>query len=281
MSSPHLAIQTLAQLGGGQSWRLTLAHDRSHHTLLWFTRGQGRVLLDGRLRGLGTHNAIFVPANTLFAVDTSPQTLGQVVIVPDGTPLRLPDLPRHLRIRDVHVQAELTALIEVAHREQSQSRPLAEDALEAHVALMSVWLRRQIMEEEHIPHRRNAGERLSSRFVKLIPRHYMTGAPMSFYATELGVTPTHLTRAVKAATGKTAADLLTERVVHAARTLLETTPHPARNIAEHLGFRSAAYFTRFMQQHTGASPSQLRAPKNSASKGRTASQHTRSVAATQ
>ena len=34
--------------------------------------------------------------------------------------------------------------------------------------------------------------------------------------------------------------------------------HPARNIAQHLGFGSAAYFTRFMQQHSGRSPSQLR-----------------------
>jgi AraC family transcriptional activator of pobA len=222
---------------------------------------------------------VFVPAGTLFAIDTSPQTLGQVVIVPDGTPLRLPELPRHLRVRDVHVQAELTALIEAAQREQSQSRPLAEDALEAHVALMSVWLRRQIMEEEHIPARRSAGERLSSRFVQMIPQHYMTGASMSFYATELGVTPTHLTRAVKAATGKTAADLLTERVVHAARSLLESTSHPARNIAEHLGFRSAAYFTRFMQQHANASPSQLRAPKNSSSKSQPAPPATRNAAA--
>ncbi|WP_299416824.1 AraC family transcriptional regulator [uncultured Sulfitobacter sp.] len=259
MSDLHLGIQTLAQFGGGQSWRLALAHDRAHHTLLWFTRGQGRILMDGRRRGLGTHNAVFVPAQTLFAIDISPQTLGQVVTIPVGTPLRLPDMPRHLRVRDVHVQAELGALIEAAQREQSQTRPLAHDALEAHVALMSVWLRRQIMEEEHIPSPRSAGERLSRRFVQMIPKHFTSGAPVSFYAAELGVTPTHLSRAVKAATGKTAADLLTERVVHAARSLLEQTTHPARNIAAHLGFGSAAYFTRFMQQHAGAPPSQLRA----------------------
>ncbi|KEJ88358.1 helix-turn-helix domain-containing protein [Sulfitobacter donghicola] len=263
MIATELAIKTLLQLGGNTQWRLGLAHDRPHHTLLWFTRGQGRILLDGRRRGLGTHNAVFIPADTLFSVDLGPQSLGQAVTIPVGTPLRLPDMARHLRIRDVHIQAELTALIEVAQREQSQSRPLAQDALEAHVALMSVWLRRQILEDEHIPERRTAGERLSARFAQMIPKHYTSGASMAFYATELGVTPTHLTRAVKTATGKTAAELLTERVVHAARDLLETTNHPARNIAQHLGFSSAAYFTRFMQQHAGHSPSQLRAPANS------------------
>ena len=82
---------------------------------------------------------------------------------------------------------------------------------------------------------------------------------MAQYAESLEVTPTHLSRAVKSATGKTAADILTERVVHEARHLLGTTEHSAQDIARHLGFGSAAYFTRFMQQHTGLTPSRLRA----------------------
>jgi len=234
--------------------------------LMWFTRGQGRILLDGQRRGLGPHNAVFVPADSLFSVDTGAQTLGQIVTIPVGTSFRLPDMPRHLRVRDGLIQAELTSILDAVQREQTQARPLSNDALEAQVALISVWLRRQIMEEEHIPPRRNAAQRLSRAFTQMIPSEYTSGKPMSDYAAALDVTPTHLTRAVKAATGKTAAELLTERVVHAARSLLETTPHPARNIAEHLGFRSAAYFTRFMQQNTGASPSQLRVASNGPAK---------------
>lgn len=258
MSDTELKVQSLAQMGAAGGWRVALAHDRPHHTLLWFTRGQGRILLDGRRRGLGPHNAVFIPAGALFSLDTGRQSLGQAVIIPDGTSLRLPDMVWQLRVRDAQIQSELTGFIEATQREQSQARPLSQDALEAHVALMSVWLRRQITLEEHIPLPHTAGERLSRRFLQMVTQHYKTGASLAFYASELGITPTHLTRAVKVATGKTAADLLTERVVYAARVLLETTPHPARNIAQHLGFGSAAYFTRFMQQHTGHSPSQLR-----------------------
>lgn len=259
MSDAHLQIRTLTQFTGGARWQLELAHDRPYHTLMWFTRGQGRILLDGRLRGLGPHNAVFVPATTLFAIEAGSQSLAQVVTIPDGSPLRLPDSPHQLRIRDKHIQSELSALIESAQREQSLARPLAQDALEAHIALISVWLRRQLTLEEHIPERRSAGERLSRKFMQMVAAHYMSGQPTAIYAKELGVTPTHLARVVKSATGKTASDIVTERVVHAARNLLETTNHPARNIAQHLGFGSAAYFTRFVQQHTGRSPSQLRA----------------------
>lgn len=258
MNDTGLQIHSLSQFGGGARWQLELAHDRPHHTLIWFTRGQGRMLLDGRLRGLGPHNAVFIPTGALFAIDAGAQSLAQVVTIPDGTPLRLPDQPHHLRIRDKLVQSEMTGLVESAQREQSQARPLTQDALEAHVALISVWLRRQMVLDEHIPDRRSAGERLSRQFTQLVSQNYSSGMPTAVYAKEMGVTPTHLSRVVKAATGKTAADVLTERVVHAARTLLEATPHPARNIAQHLGFSSAAYFTRFMQQHTGHSPSHLR-----------------------
>ena len=260
MSDTALKIQTLAQLAGGDDWRLGLAHDRPYHTLFWFTRGQGRILLDGRRRGLGPHNAVFIPAGSLFSIEVGRQSLGQVVTVPVGTPLRLPDMAWHLRVLDVQVQSELSAFIEAAQREQSLQRPLYQDAMEAHVALISVWLRRQITLEEHVPAKRSAGERLSREFVHLVSQHYTTSATLAFYAAEMGVTPTHLTRVVKLATGKTAAELSVERVVHAARSLLEQTSHPARNIAQHLGFGSAAYFTRFMQQHTGKSPSQLRKP---------------------
>jgi AraC family transcriptional activator of pobA len=47
-------------------------------------------------------------------------------------------------------------------------------------------------------------------------------------------------------------------VLHAARSLLLETDVTAQSIARFLGFGSAAYFTRFMQQHTGRSPSRLR-----------------------
>jgi AraC family transcriptional activator of pobA len=251
-------IASLGQFTAGQDWRLTLAHDHPVHLLIWITRGQGLLLLDGSRRGLGAHNAIFVPAGALFALEVGRQGLGQIVTLPAGSPLRLPEIPRHLRIRDVAVQSELTSLIDTGQREQQQQRPLRQDALEAHAALMSVWLRRQIMSDEHIPDRRNAAARLSARFCALVSQRFATGAPMARYAETLGVTPTHLTRAVKAATGKSAAEILTERLTFEARQLLGAGNATAKSIAAHLGFGNAAYFTRFMQQHTGKTPTQLR-----------------------
>ena len=111
MSATELQVLTLTQMTSGEEWRLGLAHDKPYHALFWFTPGRGRILLEGRRRGLGPHNAVFIPAGSLFSVDLGRQSLGQVVTIPVGTPLRLPDMPRHLRVLDGQVQSELSAII--------------------------------------------------------------------------------------------------------------------------------------------------------------------------
>ena len=63
----------------------------------------------------------------------------------------------------------------------------------------------------------------------------------------------------KDVSGLTAAEMLTERSLHAAREMLEAGERPIGHIAASLGFGSAAYFSRFVLQHTGQSPSALRA----------------------
>ncbi|WP_254796904.1 hypothetical protein [Sulfitobacter albidus] len=151
MSDTNLQVQSLAQLSKGGDWRLALAHDRDVHALIWITRGQGKLLLDGRRRGLGPHNAIFVPAGALMALELGRQCLGHAVLIPAATSLRLLQTPCQIRVRDAGAQAELSALIDAALREQTLARPLAQDAMEAHAALMSVWLHRQIGDAAHVP----------------------------------------------------------------------------------------------------------------------------------
>ncbi len=258
MYDPNLRILTLPQLTGGQDWRLSLAHDRPESLMIWITRGQGRLLLAGQRRGVGTHNAIVVPAGQLFALELGRQGVAQVMVVPQGTGLVFPQTPAQLRIRQQDAMSELTVLMEAATREQQKNRPLLNTAMDAHGALISVWLQRQMALEEHVAPRPNAAARLTQAYSLRISEHFQQPMTMADHAAALQVTPTHLTRACKAATGKTAAELLTERILYEARHLLSSSTVPAQDIARFLGFGSAAYFTRFILHHTKTTPSKLR-----------------------
>ncbi|MAC80765.1 MAG: AraC family transcriptional regulator [Rhodobacteraceae bacterium] len=253
-----IEVMSLAQLMRDGAWRLELAHDRPDHLVIWITRGQGVGLIDGTRRGLGLHNALLIPARSLFALDLNRQVFGHAVVIPEGAAPSLPQDLHHLRIRDVTAQAELTGLFEAIGREQAGTRPLKQAAMAAHAELMSIWLRRQIDHGADSLPRPTSSHRLCRAYCTRLVSHFASGASLTEHATCLNVTPTHLTRVCKSEIGKTASALLAERLLHAARRLLADTDVPAKDIANHLGFGSAAYFTRFVQQHTQQSPIQLR-----------------------
>lgn len=240
-------------------WHYGLLHDRPAMTLLWLTRGQGRITVNGIRRGLGTHNAVFVPPGVLFAFDLGPQALTLVLHAPASEDALFPDEPLHLRIRDARAQAELTGLLEGMQREITQNRPHLAEALSAQVQLSGVWLRRQEAAgaADHPPD--CAALRLAVAYAGSVSARFRSAAGPGDLAAELGVTGTHLTRACRTACGRSALDILSERRLHEARRLLAQPAPPIGQIARDLGFNSAAYFTRFIRRLTGQSPSDLRA----------------------
>lgn len=254
----HAQIATLPQWAGGNNWYLELQHSCERHALVWLTRGQTRCTIEGLRRGLGAHNALAIPAGTLFSIELGKQCFGQVCLVPAGGPLLMPDTPTHLRIRDAQNQVELTAIFEAMQREQNQQRVFMDEALDAQAGLLTVWLRRAIIAHDRTRPPKAPAERLVNAYAALVERDFATGRPMADYARALGVTPTHLTRSCRRMAGLTAAELLTQRLLHATRDHLERGELPLRHIAAELGFNSAAYFSRFVQHHTGLSPTALR-----------------------
>lgn len=156
MTLDAIRITTLTAAGGAHDWRWTLVHDLPQHLLIWTTRGQGRLLLNGTRRGVGAHNAIFVPAGELFALELSRQSIGLMATIPVGTEVRLPQTPRQLRLRESGPITELTGFLDAAAREAAAKRSLTQDALDGYMALVSVWLRRQMAEDDHLPQKQNS-----------------------------------------------------------------------------------------------------------------------------
>ncbi|WP_422028681.1 AraC family transcriptional regulator [Roseovarius sp.] len=201
----HVKIMSIAQWSGAGTWRAELPHSHEHHALIWITRGQGRCMVEGVMRGLSVHTALCVPARTLFSLDMGKQGFGTVCTIPARSAVLMPDQPVLLRIRDVLAQVELTTILETMQREQSNARPFADEAMMAHAALLTVWLRRAIIDQPEDPPAHTAAQRLVMAYAALVERDYTTGKPMSDYARILGVTPTHLTRACRASAGMTPA----------------------------------------------------------------------------
>ncbi len=247
----------LAQLTPFGPWQLNLSHDRDHHLLLWITRGQGVALLDGVRSGVSLHSAIFVPAHHLMAIDLGRQSFGQAALISKDQGEHWPDQPVHLKIRETGKQAELVTLLDAVNREHTLGDNLLSQSLQSYASLIGIWLQRYQTAAPPDP-KKTAARKLMQRYCHRLVHAYGSGESMADHANALNVTPTHLTRVCKSETGHTAASLLTQRLLYAARTELISTPDQSKDIAQRLGFGSSAYFSRFIQVHTGQSPTALR-----------------------
>ena len=250
-----IAIPRLAQ---GGRWRVEAMRSHSEPLLLWFTRGQGRITVAGETRGYGSHNAVFVPAGVMHGFEVGGQTFGNALFFGHGQDQALPASVHHLRVRDAAPQAELSGLIDAIQRELESSRPGHDRAARCYVGLVGVWLERQIVAAAGEEKRPDAAQRLVRRYAELLERDFRTGQGVGAFAHALGVTPTHLSRVCNQACGRSASDLLHDRVIFEARKLLSETRAPINEIAGALGFTSPAYFTRAFQHRTGKTPSAFR-----------------------
>ena len=254
-----LRLVPLQRLAVGGRWRTEAMRSYRMPLMLWFTRGQGRITVAGQTRGYGAHNAVFVPAGVMHGFDVTAQVFGTAIFFNAAPPVPLPDTAQHLRIRDVMAQGELTTLLEQLQRELDGARPHAARAAMHLAGLMSVWLDRQIaLQESGATAAAPAARRLAARYTRAVEDGLYTGQSVSDYADAQGVTPTHLSRVCRHCCGRSASDILADRVTFEARRLLADTSLPVKRIAHVLGYSSAAYFTRAFRHRTGETPTAFR-----------------------
>ncbi len=256
-----LALAPIAQNPQMGRWRTEAMRSHASPRLLFVGKGHGRITVAGLTSGYGPNNLIFIPAHTMYGFDVGPTVFGQMVTIPAAMASEWPDEHVHLRLRDVAAQKELIGLLDGLERELKSDRSAHSRAAHYHLGLLAVFFERQLDsrgDDGQEARGETSAARLVAAYTDLIERDYRTDRRVNDYATELGVTPTHLTRCCKQTCGKSALALLTDRVHYEACMLLRETRTPVQQIALDLGFHSPAYFSRAFQARAGRTPSDFR-----------------------
>lgn len=100
----------------------------------------------------------------------------------------------------------------------------------------------------------DSGARLSDRFIKLVKDKFKTERFLEYYAEELGVTPKHLSRTVKAQTGYSAASWIERFLILEAKILLKSTNLTIQQISDNLNFPTQSFFGKYFKKNVGVSP---------------------------
>lgn len=101
-------------------------------------------------------------------------------------------------------------------------------------------------------------EGLWPHFRQLLETHFRRWHQVSHYAEVLAVTPDHLNELVKAASGRSAKQLIQERLMLEARRSAWFSQDSLKQIAYDLGFEDPAYFSRLFRRCTGQTFSEFR-----------------------
>ena len=102
------------------------------------------------------------------------------------------------------------------------------------------------------------GQVLTQQFQQLVDKLYVDSKSVSEYAEQLNVTPNYLTTTVKQITGKTAKDVIQQRVFLESKTMLSYTSLDIAEIAYRLNFQEPTHFTRFFKKYSGTTPHKFR-----------------------
>ena len=157
---------------------------------------------------MSSHNALFVPAGTLFSFKYEFSCLGQTVTLQPSDRLDWPDEPMLVRVREPKAQLTPTHYVEAIHSKAHDAEPLARTAVQAHARLMMAWAHHYLMSQHAASDK--AAKRLMRAFCSLIVQseaQNTEGGRMADFAAKLGVTLTHLARVCKATCGVSAVDL--------------------------------------------------------------------------
>jgi AraC family transcriptional regulator, transcriptional activator of pobA len=107
----------------------------------------------------------------------------------------------------------------------------------------------------HIPQQKM---QLLKSFQHLIDKHFRTIRLPREYAELLYVTPNHLNALCQDLLGKTAGDLIRDRVLLEAKRLLTNADLTVTEIAYDLNFQDNSYFNRFFKKNIGVTPDDFR-----------------------
>ncbi|SHF33289.1 helix-turn-helix domain-containing protein [Chryseobacterium takakiae] len=98
----------------------------------------------------------------------------------------------------------------------------------------------------------------ANRFKVLLQRDYKEFKKVSHYANELNISSRKLTEMTEYILGKTAKQIIIEKIVDESKRLLQHSDYTISQISYELGFTNEGNYTNFLKKHTGKSPSMIR-----------------------
>lgn len=253
-------------------WEISPHRHQGLYQVLWLQRGTAEVALDEWVQKVQGPAAIVVPPGVVHGFRFAPGTDGLVLTLSprflvEGEFQAVGEAFRALFAtpgvldfeRDAAPAQRLHALLRELAAEFAQPGA-GETPVPGWLARAVIWHLAQARAQgaETLGDRGHRHQALFTRFLLLVEQHFLEHWPLEKYASRLGLSTQRLNRLTRAESGRSALELVHERLTREACRRLLYIAAPAASLAAELGFEDPAYFSRFFKRRTGYSPQRYR-----------------------
>lgn len=176
------------------------------------------------------------------------------------------DIPKafdgHLRDFHFRLQPDELQLLDRLHLLICESVRLATPNLPATMRLIAaflwlvdgLWSSRE--DEERTALSRE--QRLFADFMQLVAQHAANEHHISYYASQLCLSPRYMSSIINKVSGKPAKQWIDEAIIARIMVALRHTDKPVAQIADEMNFANTSFFTKYFKRLTGMTPLQFR-----------------------
>lgn len=265
-----LHIEAIRERSGPNDWSIRPHSHPDHTQVLLVREGGGVIRMEDEVLSIDPPAVMVVPAGIVHQIDFHAGTDGFVMTAALGclktaaagdprldTAVALPAVyPLEGTGLNIAAVEDTFAWL---HREFVWSAPGRRTVIMAQcMRILVMILRLGITRDEAGSAAPTRDHDLTVRYRALLEVNFREQRNLDFYADTLAVTRARLNAACKGRTGKTASDLLHERIVIEAKRYLVYSESSVAQVAHMSGFDDPAYFNRFFAKRVGVSPGVFR-----------------------
>lgn len=242
-----------------------------HVQVMWFTEGWARIRIEDRELEVIPPCLVVHPAGMVHELQYQPDTGGRTATVAKSyvdrvvrADLRLAGVLLDAGADRVAPDSDAFAIVDHAFdrllAEFGSTEPGRRMAIQSHfITILVELLRLRSARNDSGTGLHDRDYEIVTRFRDLLDRHFRDQKTLTFFAGTLGVSPQRLNAACKNRAGRTASQVLYERILTEAKRGLIYTEMTVAELAHSLGFDDPAYFNRFFSKRVGQPPGTYRA----------------------
>jgi len=264
-----LHCESIAERSRLHDWHIRPHRHADLVHVLHIAHGEVRLTFDDDVRRVLGPLLIIVPAMTVHAFRFSHDVDGHIITLAMPLATHIADtlhpqgqVLARAAFYPLSEQAErepiatLVAQLDAEYRQPAEGRDALLEALLN--SLLVLASRRSTRRQSRRSRHHERGEAHLARFQQLIEAHYHEQPGMPELAERLGISSAHLSAICQRLAGRSAQQLLHERIILEAKRHLTYTNMTIGQVAERLGFKEPAYFTRFFKRSVKLTPKAFR-----------------------